>query len=74
MAPQIVDAGEAIVGEAKAVVCAGQTDAGVGEAEPGTLWSPISGVSEALDKNITAALQEAVDNHAPLKASVCELS
>ena len=54
-----------IVGVPKAVV-------GVGEAEVGTLWSPISGVSEAVDKDIAAALQQAVDTHAPLKASVCE--
>ena len=48
--------------------------AGLGEAEVGTIWSPISGVSRAEDKDITAALQEAVDKHEPLKSSVCKSS
>ena len=86
MAPQIVGAGEASVGVSKADVGAetalglgkaigslGEAAVGVGEAELGTLWSPISGVSEAVDTDISAALQQAVDNHAPLKASVFEL-
>jgi len=56
-----------IVGAPDAVV-------GIGVPEDGNLWTLISGVSEAVDKDIAAALQHAVDTHAPLKASVCELA
>ena len=72
-ASQIGGAGKAVVGAGKAGNGAGEAVVGVGEAEAGTLWTLISGVSEAVDKDITAALQEAVDKHEPLKASVCEL-
>ena len=64
---------KAVVGAGKAVVGANEAVVGVGDAEEGTLWTLISGVSQALDKDIATALQEAVDKHAPLKASVCEL-
>ena len=64
---------DAVVGAGKAGVGVGEVVVGMGEAEEGTLWTLISGVSESVDKDITAALQEAVDNHAPLKASVCKL-